>query len=267
MRPDRLPARGQEQAALARLRARPVNFDPRRRKEFTPGLGWHLDDLRQPLPTEPPGDPVAGSTWATARSLMQGYDFADPSIVRAWYEPDEPLEARTMLLELRFWGLRFRVGVRVAEVYDEEREVRGRPVRVWGWAYQTLEGHLEMGQMNWEVWKWLDSGEVAFRIHAFSRPAPIPNPLVRLGFRLFGRREQLRFLRSTSERMLRLTEAALAGGPDAPERVRRTAEALTAKRAGGAAEAHYRLAGNVERAGRGATPAPAPREGGRGRRD
>ena len=102
-----------------------------------------------------------------------------------------------MLLQLRFHGLRFHGGVRVCEVYDEERQSAGRTARVWGWAYQTLEGHLEMGQMDWQVWKWLDTGQVEFRIHAYSRGAPERNPIVRLGFRLFGRREQLAFLHST----------------------------------------------------------------------
>ena len=85
-----------------------------------------------------------------------------------------------MLLELRALGLvSVHVGVRVGEVYDEERAVDGRQARVFGWNYRTLEGHVEEGQMNWEVWKWVDSGDVQFHVHAVSRPAPIPNPIVR----------------------------------------------------------------------------------------
>ncbi|MCA1681991.1 MAG: DUF1990 domain-containing protein [Actinobacteria bacterium] len=34
---------------------------------------------------------------------------------------------------------------------DETRDVDGRTVRVWGWNYRTLQGHLEMGQMDYEV--------------------------------------------------------------------------------------------------------------------
>jgi hypothetical protein len=74
-------------------------------------------------------------------------------------------------------------------------------VRIWGWAYRTLQDHLEMGQMDYQVWKWTDSGEVEFRIHVVSRPASIRNPVIRLGFRLFGRREQIRFARRACERM------------------------------------------------------------------
>jgi Domain of unknown function (DUF1990) len=134
----------------------------------------------------------------------------------------------------------------VAEVYDELREEAGRELRVWGWSYRTLEGHLEKGEMHWEVRKWLDTGEVEFRVHAYSRRAEVRNPLVRLGFRLVGRREQLRFLRSTCERMRRLTEEALSGRPRG-EAVRRAAERLTARRAAGTGAAHDELARNVER--------------------
>ena len=91
--------------------------------------------------------------------------------------------------------------MRVSGVIDEIRRVEGREARVWGWSYATLQGHLETGQMDYEVWKWLDTGAVEFRIHVVSRTSRIGNPIVRLGFRLFGRREQLRFARRACERM------------------------------------------------------------------
>jgi uncharacterized protein (UPF0548 family) len=114
-----------------------------------------------------------------------------------------------MLLEARFCGLRFRFGVRVGGVRDETRDVGGRKVRVWGWNYRTLQGHLEMGQMDYEVWKWLDTGDVEFHTCRFSRRAGVGNPVVRLGLRIFGRRQQVRFARRACERMARLTDAAL----------------------------------------------------------
>jgi uncharacterized protein (UPF0548 family) len=230
--------------ALTRLRGRALNFDPEHCDRHVPENGWHVDDLCVRLPPEPPGPPLEGGSWETARRLMRGYEFADPSIVRAIYDPDEPLERRTMLLEVRFHGLRFHSAVRVARVYDDERSQSERPVRVWGWAYQTLEGHLEMGEMDWQVWKWLDSGEVEFRIHAYSRRAPDRNPIVRLGFRLFGRREKLAFLHSTLERMRCLTETALEQGGGGP--VRNAAEGLTARSTRGTEGAHARLATYLE---------------------
>jgi hypothetical protein len=193
-------------AALRALHDKPLNFDLAGRNAMTRGAGWNVDEYRQPLPGEPPGAPVPGGTWERARELMLDYEFADPEIVRAVYAPDSALEGRDMLLQARFLGLRFHFGVRVSGVVDETCEVDGRGVRVWGWSYRTLQGHLEMGQMDYEVWKWLDSGEVEFRIHVVSRPARIPNPVIRLGFRIFGRRRQVRFAKRACERMACLLE-------------------------------------------------------------
>jgi uncharacterized protein (UPF0548 family) len=228
------------QRKLAEFRRRDYNFDPNRAEEYTAERGWHRDELSQALVPEGPGPPEPNGSWETARQLMRGYEFADPSIVRAYYDPDEPLEGRTMLLELRFHGLlRFDVGTRVAAVYEGDRQRDGRWGRVWGWAYRTLEGHLEQGQMDWEVWKWVDSGEVEFRIHAYSRPAADRNLLLRFGFRVFGRQEQVAFQHSTLRRMERLTRTALRGGD--PESVRRLAEASTVRRGFATDAAHEAL--------------------------
>jgi uncharacterized protein (UPF0548 family) len=196
--------------ALAELRDRGLNFDPSRRAEYTPENGWHADDVRQALPPEPPGPPTPGGSWETARAIARNYDFADPSIVHGVFDREEPLEQRTMLLILQFHRLRIYVGVRVGDVYDEERTLDGRRGRVFGWTYRTLEGHVEQGQMEWEVWKFPETGEVLFRVASFSRAARRGNLLVRIGFRLFGRREQLRFLALTAARMARLTEGQAA---------------------------------------------------------
>ena len=206
--------------ALAALRAKAYNFDPDKAERFTTQNGWHVDDYAQPLPPEPPGPPVQGGSFEVAQRLMRDYEFADPAIVRAVYAEDSPFERRDMLLEGRFYGLRFHFGVRVGGLVDTELAVDGRPMRRWGWNYRTLQGHLEMGQMDYEVRKWLDSGEVDFRIHAVSRPAHIPNPVIRLGFRVFGRRVQRRFARHACQRMAGLTAAgaragAAAGDPPA----------------------------------------------------
>jgi len=207
---ERLLSHPEIRKALDELHDKRCNFDLKHRDRFTSTQGWHIDDYRQPLPPEEPGPPIPGGSWEAAQRLMRDYEFADPKIIRAVYYPDHPLEQRDMLLEGRFFGLRFHFGVRVGGVLDETRRIDGRQVRVWGWNYRTLQGHLEMGQMDYEVVKWLDSGEVEFRVHAFSRPARIRNPLVRLGFRLFGRSLQVKFARRACVRMERLTAAELA---------------------------------------------------------
>jgi uncharacterized protein (UPF0548 family) len=207
-------------ALLSEMRGRPLNFDPDAVGSPPGGDGWRVDDLCQPLGAEPPGPPLPGGRWEAAGDVMRRYEVADPAIVRAFYDEREPFEGRTMVLELRFRRLRFRVGVRVGSVYDERRKVGGRPVRVAGWTYRTLEGHLEIGQMAWEVWKWEDSGAVEFHIHAFSRPAPTDSVLIRVGYRLFGRRQQLRFYRRACVRI-----AALIAGPGSPPATSRRAGA------------------------------------------
>jgi len=224
--PERPLGDDRARAALLALHQKGLNFDPPADGVDLEASGWRLDDYCQPLPPEPPGVPVADGSWEQARRLMLAYEFADPDIIRAVYEDDSPLEGRDMLLKARFWGLSFDLGVRVGAVVDETRELGGRGVRVWGWGYRTLQGHLEAGQMDYEVWKWLDSGEVEFRIHAYSRPASIPNPVVRLGFRLFGRREQLKFARRACERMARLTAEEL-GTPAPGPPVERAAGSIT----------------------------------------
>lgn len=193
----------------AEFRCRPLNFDPREPPSASDG-GWHVDDYRQDLPAERSGPPTAGGSWEIARRLVRDYRFADPAIIRNVYPPGPPEPGRTMVLEARFYGLRFHLGVRVGDVTDGIIEHNGRRARVWGWNYRTLQGHLKRGQMDQEVRKWLDTGEVEFHIHAYSRGAHIPNPVIRLGYALFGRYMQLTFYKRACRRMYALTVAELA---------------------------------------------------------
>jgi uncharacterized protein (UPF0548 family) len=196
-------------ARVGALRDRPLNFDPR--GAHPESEGWRRDAYCDALPSEPPGPPVDGGSFRIAQTLLRDYKVADPSIVRAYYDHDAPLEGRNMLLELRVGPLRAYGGCRVGRVIDEERTVEGRPVRVWGWPYQTLDGHIERGEMSWEVWKWLDTGEVQFRVHSYSRRVRSRNPLTTVGVWLFGQRQRHRFLTSAGRRVQDLTAAALRG--------------------------------------------------------
>ena len=193
----------------AELHRLPLNFDPKQHDMHKPEEGWHVDDYRQPLPSEPPGPPVPGGSWETARRLVADYEYADPAIIREFHRSGPPAPGEDMLLQGRFYGLRFYLGVRIGDVVDGYIEEDGRRARVWGWNYRTLQGHLERGQMSQEVRKWLDTGEVEFHIHIFSQRGPIPNPVIRLGFILFGRMTQVRFYGRACRRMEKLTKAAL----------------------------------------------------------
>ena len=201
---------------LAALRGAGLNFDLQPPDRYTPERGWHADALRQPLPAEAPGEPAPGGSWAVARRLTEAYAMADPALVRATWDPAAPLLGREMLLQLRLYRLlSVHAGVRVTRVWDEPRVRDGREERVFGYEYATLSGHVEMGRMDYEVCKRLDDGAVDFRLHAHSRPSGQGPPWVRLGFRLFGRREQLRFYGRCCDRLARLTAREL-GLPEAP---------------------------------------------------
>jgi uncharacterized protein (UPF0548 family) len=148
-----------------------------------------------------------------ACQLVSQYEFADGPILRAVYRRDQELLGRDMLLEGRFWGLRLYLGVRITRIIDETRDTGNGSERVWGWAYQTLQGHLEQGRLTYEVIKNLRTGQVMFRVTGYSRPAPISNLLIRWGFRLFGHWAQQRFYRKVQMRMSRLLRTAQCGLP------------------------------------------------------
>lgn len=190
---------------LAELSQRRVNFEPDAVEVSDPKIGWHVDDLIEALPSEASGPPVEDGSWETARELMRSYQVADPARVQATFRREEALSGRDMLLRIRYLGLRFNVGVRVGEVHDETRALGERRARVFGWSYRTLEGHFEQGELHYEVWKWLDTGDVEFRLHAYSRVAESGPLLLRAGFRLIGRHQQLRFYDQACLRMRRLT--------------------------------------------------------------
>jgi Domain of unknown function (DUF1990) len=205
---------GHVEGRLRSLQARPLNFDPASLHD----AGWEHDDYRQALPPEQPGPPQPGGSWETAVALSRSYAFADPSLVEARFDPDVPLEERDMLLILHALGARIYAGVRVSGVGDETRTDGDREARVFFWNYRTLEGHVEAGQRDFEVWKWLDTGEVEFRTHAVSRAAET-TPIVELGFQLLGRHKQVEFGRRACKRMALLTEVNLerpdaAGSPE-----------------------------------------------------
>ena len=211
-----------------------LNFDPDEISEdHAKAHGWHMDRHEVDLPPEPPGPPLApeaaGASWAIACRLVREYAFPDPKLITGVFEPDCALEGRPMLLRARFLFFRFWLPVRVADVVDETRDTENGPARVWGYSYTTLEGHFEKGQIWFEVWKWERSGRVAFRIRAVSKPEAIRNPFYRIGFRLFGRRLQMRFARTALERMRQfVAEEIAARASGVPSKPRETPDVAPA---------------------------------------
>jgi uncharacterized protein (UPF0548 family) len=215
--PDRIPSGKEEdgglnrrdERGLAAIASRPENLEPGAAEGPIDTSRWRIDEMVEPLPHEKPGDPEPGGSWEVARRMMDDYQLADPRVVSGVYAPNAPLAGRDMLLKIHYGPLRFRVGVRVGEVDEDTIELDGRPLMRYGWSYRTLQGHFEEGEMRYELRKWLDTGDVEFRLHAVSRPARSGPLIPRLGFRFVGRNQQLRFYRQVCRRVKRLTEAQL----------------------------------------------------------
>jgi uncharacterized protein (UPF0548 family) len=187
---------------LTALRGRSLNYITNE----VGGPTWSFDHWRTPLPAESPGPPEPGRTWETACRLLRHYEFSEPDIVRAAYDCEEPLFGRTMLLEGRFSGLRFYVGVRVTGIVERY----GPEQQVWGWSYETLQGHLERGKINYLVVKHADTGCVEFVIDSYSQRAPTLGHTIRLGWALFGRRRKMLYYRKCGRRMQRFTSGIVA---------------------------------------------------------
>ena len=213
------------ESRLDAVRVGRYNFELREDHDYSEAEGWRLDHHEAELPPEPPGPPLpdadARASFAVARDLVRHYAFPDPALITGIFSPDEPVSGRPMLLRARFLGFTFWFGVRVGDEIDEVRRTDGGPVWAYGYSYATLEGHFEMGQITFEVRKAERTGAVEFHIDAFSKPDRIRNPVYRVGFKLFGRRLQLRFARTALERMQRFVREELearAEGTPAPAR-------------------------------------------------
>ncbi|WP_253889557.1 DUF1990 family protein [Actinokineospora diospyrosa] len=165
------------------------------------GPGWYRDDHRRILGYEEVGPPIPGGLFTRAVELVRGYEFAPPELIRGYFRQGSLLLGRDMVLEGCFCGVRFLMGVRVTAVLDSVDAQVSR----WGWAYETLDGHLERGRVDYEVGKDHVTGAVEFRAHSYSRPSHEAHPILRFGWAIFGRRVQLRFYRRVGEQMAALT--------------------------------------------------------------
>lgn len=195
-----LSDRADPASVLRGLRDRGLNYSP---DEVRPPE-WVFDVHRHALGREEPGPPEERGLWWRARGLVAAYEFTPPGIVRAFHTAGAELLGRDMVLEARLPGLRFLMGVRVTAVRDDADGER----TTWGWSYETLEGHLERGRVDYELVKHHAGGEVEFVARSYSQLHPRAPRWMRLGWRLFGRRVQLRFYRLAGERLRRLSHAA-----------------------------------------------------------
>lgn len=167
-----------------------INYSLDNRSEFTKANGWNIDSYEADLPPEPPGPPIDGGSFAICKAILHDYSFVDPKLIKGYFNPDTPLVDRVMLLKVRvFLIFSFEFGVRVSQVIDESRD----GCSTWGYAYRTLQGHFEQGEITFKVEKDERTGRTMFRINAYSKLGRIRNIIYRIGAALFGRKLQIRF--------------------------------------------------------------------------
>lgn len=167
--------------------------------------GWRLLDSEAIVATEPPGPPLPAGPFVRARAGVEGYRFSDPRIVVGHFDPAVPLERRRMLLELKAVGLHYLCGVAVGAVRSERDDSR----TVFGFRYETLEGHIERGAEWFLLTKEHDSGAIWFRIATAWKPGEFPNWWSRVGFAFVARHYQRDWLRLAHERL-----AVIASGEE-----------------------------------------------------
>jgi hypothetical protein len=189
---------------LAAIQQLAPNYDRAQPDAITEAAGWRIESHVLELPVEAPGEPVEGGSWQAAKEIIAACTFPDPKLIVGIFDPALPLADRHLLLKGRSLGLTWWFGAKVSGVIDEVRGEGDSAARVWGWGYHTLQGHFEMGEIMFTVWKFLHTGCVEFHIDRYSKPAYIANPFYRIGFAMFGRALQDRFTRTAFERMGRM---------------------------------------------------------------
>ena len=153
---------------LDRIVALPRNFAAAE-EEMTGESGWHHYQSDAIIATDTEGS----ERFQRARTALANYQFSDPGIVLAHFDPAAPLQGRPMLLEIQVLGLHYLCPAIVTRVRDE--------AGVFAFRYDTVEGHIERG-VEWFVLTRSDAGEIRFRIEARWRRGDFPNWWSRLGF-------------------------------------------------------------------------------------
>ena len=193
---------------LEALPARSVNFEEATEEAMTRERGWHHYHSEAVIARG--GD--VDTRFARAKTALATYQFSDPDIVVAHFDPAAPLLNRRLLLEIKVWGLRYLCPAVVSTVRDEND--------VFAFRYDTLDGHIERG-VEWFVLSKSQSGDIRFRIEARWRRGEFPNWWSRLGFILVAGFYQRRWHRHAHQRL------SLLAHYGSPKRPRRDAFGLT----------------------------------------
>lgn len=171
---------------LAKLRKVGTNF-PLTGPGSQETTDWRRYYTESVIGREAPGDVVPGGAFEIAKRAIAEYQFSDPGIVMGHFSPKDPVEGRTMALEIKIFGLHYLCGVRIGAV----RNSQGDDETVYAFRYDTLEGHMEVGSEWFTLTKRHKTGEVWFRISASWKPGKFPNWWSELGFHVLAHRYQL----------------------------------------------------------------------------
>lgn len=172
---------------LDRLPSRQLNFDAVE-DQMTGEHGWQHYHSEAVIAHEPDGD----ERMTRARAALTSYQFSNPDIVVAHFAPATPLLYRRLLLEIKVLGLRYLCPAVVHKVRDEPN--------VYGFRYDTLEGHIERG-VEWFLLTKNHAGEIRFRIEARWQQGKLPNWWSHVGFMLLAGHYQRKWHRQAHHRM------------------------------------------------------------------
>ncbi len=171
---------------LKKLQTVSTNF-PYEGPESQSGENWRRYYTESVIGREAPGEIIAGGAFEIAKKAIGEYQFSDPGIVVGHFNPKDPVDGRTMALEIKILGLHYLCGVRISAT----KETSDDKETTFGFRYDTLEGHMEVGSEWFTLTKRHETGEVWFRISASWRPGKFPNWWSEVGFHVFSRRYQL----------------------------------------------------------------------------
>lgn len=188
------------------LRAASTNF-PCQGPESQTGSNWQRYYTESVVGKEAPGNVVPEGAFEVAKKAIGEFQFSDPGIVLGHFNPKDPVEGRTMALEIKIFGLHYLCGVRITDT----RENKSDKETSFAFRYDTLEGHMEVGSEWFTLTKRHETGDVWFRISASWRPGKFPNWWSEVGFHMLSRRYQLAWHRLA---YLRLREIVGSGNAD-----------------------------------------------------
>lgn len=207
--------RSWDEAAMKRyltaLSTRTINFDTSI-ADMTVANGWTIDGAETEIGSEAPGPPAVDGYFARARQALINYDFSDPRIVVGHFDPNSPFVGRDILLELKVLGLHYLSGVRVHSVRDEAVG----DTTIFGFRYDTLDGHIERGCEWFLLIKDHRTGAIKFKVEAIWRLGDFPNWWTKLGFKLLGERYRIRWRHEAPLRLKKLAAKPVSKSDVAP---------------------------------------------------